>query len=81
MQFVFGRRDLPVSMQFVFGRRDLPVLMHRFRDKDVPPTEEGYRDKDVPPTRKARGRIGPTSVVREHPLPNGSGSGDPELQA
>ena len=25
-------------------------------------------------------RIGATSVVRERPLPNGSGSGDPELQ-
>ena len=26
-------------------------------------------------------RVGePTSVVREHPLPNGSGSGDPDLQ-
>ena len=24
--------------------------------------------------------IGPISVVREHPLPNSSGSGDPELQ-
>ena len=23
--------------------------------------------------------IGPTSVVRERPLPNGSGSGDPDL--
>ena len=27
-----------------------------------------------------RGCIGPISVVRERPLPNGSGSGDPDLQ-
>ena len=46
-------------------RRDLPVSMCFVSGQGCPSYREGS---------------GPTSVVRDRPISNGSGSGDPELQ-